>query len=76
MFQATRSIGVNEMFQVGDIVLTKRNPYFAYKILRKIDDKHIEVKAAFSLENHYAYLGEIQDVDSDIFYKKVSARME
>ena len=66
---------VNEMFQVGDIVLTKRNPWFAYKILRKVDDKHIEVKAAFGFGNHYVYLGKIQNVDSDIFYKKASARM-
>ena len=67
---------VNEMFQVGDIVLTKRNPWFAYKILRKVDDKHIEVKAAFSLENHCSYYPKIQNVDSDIFYKKASARIE
>ena len=67
---------VNEMFQVGDIVLTKRNPCFAYKILRKVNDKHIEVKAAFGFVNHRVYSTKIQNVDSDIFYKKASARME
>ena len=66
---------VNEMFQVGDIVLTERNPCFAYKILRRVDDKHIEVKAAFGFGNHHVYLAKIQRVDSDIFYKKASARM-
>lgn len=76
MFSATRSIKVNEMFQVGDIVLTERNPYYAYKILRKVDDEHIEVKPVFGFGNHRVYLAKIQDVDSDIFYKKASARME
>lgn len=64
------------MFRVGDVVLTERNPYFAYKILRKVDDEHIEVKAAFSFGNHRFYSTKIQYVDSDIFYKKASARME
>lgn len=67
---------VNEMFQVGDVVLTERNPCFAYKILRRVDDKHIEVKAAFGFVNHRVYSTKIQRVDSDIFYKKASARME
>lgn len=64
------------MFQVGDIVLTERNPYYAYKILKKVDDKHIEVKPVFGFRNHRVYLAKIQNVDSDIFYKKASARME
>lgn len=76
MFSAARSIRVNEMFQVGDIVLTERNPYYAYKILRKVDDEHIEVKAVFGLMNYHVGWAEIQDVDSDIFYKKASARMK
>lgn len=67
---------MNEMFQVGDIVLTERNPYYAYKILRKVDEKHIEVIAVFGFGNHHVYWAETQDVDSDIFYKKASARME
>ena len=64
------------MFQVGDIVLTERNPLFAYKILRKVDDEHIEVKAAFGFVKHRLYSTKIQYVNSDIFYKKASARME
>lgn len=76
MFSATRSIRVNEMFQVGDIVLTEKNPYFAYKILRKVDDEHIEVKAVFGFGKHHICWAEIQDVDSDIFCKKASARMK
>lgn len=67
---------MNEMFQVGDIVLTEKNLHFAYKILRKVDDKHIEVEAVFGFGNYHVYWAEIQDVDSDIFYKKASARME
>lgn len=66
---------VNEMFQVGDIVLTERNPCFAYKILRKVNDKHIEVKAAFGFGSNYVYSTKIQRVDSYIFYKKASAKM-
>lgn len=76
MFQAARSIGVNEMFQVGDIVLTKRNPFYAYKILRKVDDEHIEVKAVFGFQNYRISWAEVQDVDSDIFYKKASIQMK
>ena len=76
MFPATRSIRVSEMFQVGDIVLTEKNLHFAYKILRKVDDEHIEVKAVFGFGKYHVCWAEIQDVDSDIFYKKASARME
>ena len=77
MLPATGAIGVNEMFRVGDIVLTDKNKYYAYKIIREVSPEYVEVKAVIGFERWRNHLvAELQKVPRDIFHKKISAKMK
>lgn len=67
------------MFRVGDIVLTDRNKYYAYKIIREVSPEYVEVKAVISLESENLrkpLMAKLQKVPRDIFHKKISAKMK